>query len=60
MNYEAFKKNSSKEFLGYCDYLKAYIYSIQLDIGKYAVVALRDAKITVLITYTVQSSLVRN
>lgn len=51
MTYESFRRNSSKEFLGWCDQ-KGYIYSVGLDAGKYAVVALRDARITVLITYT--------
>ncbi|NTZ20472.1 hypothetical protein EXW96_23960 [Paenibacillus sp. JMULE4] len=57
MNYESFRKNSQKEFLGLCPQ-KGYIYSVKLDAGKYAVVALKKAKITVLITYTVQPSLV--
>lgn len=52
MNYEAFKKNSQKEYLGFCKQ-KGYIYSLKTDSNKYSVVALHNAKITVLITYTV-------
>lgn len=54
MNYQALKCNSQKEYLGYCE-LKGYIYSVKLDAGKYAVVALQNAQVTVLITFTVQS-----
>jgi len=59
LNYESFRKNSQKEYLGYCEQ-KGYIYSVQIDVNQYSVVALQNGRITVLITYTVQSSLVRN
>lgn len=55
MTYEGFRKNSTKAFLGFC-LIKGFVYSVQLDAGKYAVVALKNAKIDVLISYTVQSS----
>ncbi|WP_339321793.1 hypothetical protein [Paenibacillus sp. FSL W8-0194] len=55
MTYESFKRNSQKEYLGFCEQ-KGYIYSVTLDAGKYAVVALRNGQVTVLITYTVQTS----
>ena len=55
MTYESFKRNSQKEYLGFCEQ-KGYVYSITLDAGKYAVVALRNGQVTVLITYTVQTS----
>lgn len=55
MTYESFKLNSQKEYLGFCEQ-KGYIYSVKLDAGKYAVVALKNSEITVLICYTVQAS----
>lgn len=55
MTYESFRSNSQKEYLGFCKQ-KGYIYSVTLDAGKYAVVALRNGQVTVLITYTVQTS----
>ena len=54
MTYDTFRKNSTKTFLGFC-LIKGFIYSVQLDAGKYAVVALKNAKVDVLISYTVQS-----
>ncbi len=57
MTYESFRCNSSKEYLGYCEQ-KGFVYSIRIDAGKYAVVSLRNARITVLISYAVPSSLV--
>lgn len=59
MNYEAFRSNSQKEYLGYCEQ-KGYVYSVKIDAGTYAVVALNNAKIIVLITYTVQQPLLVN
>lgn len=59
MNYEAFKKNSQKEYLGFCKQ-KGFIYSVKVDKEKYSIIALQDAKITVLITYSVKASLVRS
>jgi hypothetical protein len=56
MTYESFRCNSSKEFLGYCDQIKSYIYSVKLDSRKYAVVALQNGNIRVLISYAVQAS----
>ncbi|CAH0121358.1 hypothetical protein PAE9249_03885 [Paenibacillus sp. CECT 9249] len=53
MNYEAFRKNNSKKFLGFCDELQSFIYSVQVDENEYSVVALRNAEVTVLITYKV-------
>ncbi|MFD1127632.1 hypothetical protein ACFQ3J_05495 [Paenibacillus provencensis] len=55
MTYESFRRNSQKEYLGFCEQ-KGYIYSVTLDAGKCAVVALRNGQVTVLITYTVQTS----
>lgn len=55
MTYESFKRNSQKEYLGFCEQ-KGFIYSATLDAGKYAVVALRNGQVTVLISYTVQTS----
>ncbi|MBN2981556.1 hypothetical protein [Cohnella algarum] len=53
VNYESFKKNSQKEYLGFCE-LKGFIYSVRIDRNKYAVVALKNSQIDVLITYTVK------
>lgn len=58
MNYQAFKNNSSKEYLGFCSQ-KGFIYSLQLDDGRYAVVALHNGQVTVLIQFTSQSNPVR-
>ncbi|WP_101807466.1 hypothetical protein [Paenibacillus pasadenensis] len=55
MTYESFKRNSQKEYLGFCE-RKGYIYSVPLDAGKFAVVALRNGQVTVLITYAAQTS----
>ncbi|OBZ17102.1 hypothetical protein [Bacillus sp. FJAT-26390] len=55
MTYESFRRNSQKEYLGFCEQ-KGYIYSVMLDAGRYAVVALRNAEITILITYSVHAS----
>lgn len=41
MDYQAFKRNSQKEYLGYCE-LKGFVYSMQIDSDKYAVVALKN------------------
>lgn len=54
MNYEALRKNSTKQYLGYCDQ-KGFIYSVQVDIGKYAVVALRGGEVTTLLTHRVMT-----
>lgn len=52
-NYQQLKKNSSKEYLGYCP-IMGYIYSVQLDDVKYAVIALsHDYEVRTLITHTV-------
>lgn len=53
MDYQAFKQNSQKEYLGYCE-LKGFIYSVRIDSDKYAVVALKNGKVEVLITYRVK------
>jgi len=53
MNYQAFKHNSQKEYLGFCE-LKGFIYSVPFDNGKYAVVALKNGNVDVLITYSVK------
>jgi hypothetical protein len=55
MTYQAFKKNDSKKYLGFCD-RKGFIYSMQLDMGRFAVVALQNGCITTLITYSAQPS----
>lgn len=55
LTYESFKHNSQKEYLGFCEQ-KGYVYSVKLDVGKHAVVSLRNAEVTVLITYTVHTS----
>jgi predicted transcriptional regulator of viral defense system len=59
VNYESFRKNSQKEYLGYCEQ-KGYIYSVQTGVNQYSVIALQNGRITVLITFTVQSTFVRN
>lgn len=55
MNYQSFKSNKSKEYLGFCDQ-KGFIYSVQLDTDYYAIVALHNGQVTTLILYTAQSS----
>lgn len=57
MNYQAFKCNSQKEYLGFCNQ-KGFIYSMQVDAGRYVVVALQNGNITSLIMHSVQSSAV--
>lgn len=52
MSYKMLKNCSCKEYLGYCE-LKGFIYSVQLTKQMYAVVALKDAKVNVLIRYRV-------
>lgn len=54
MNYQLFKSNCSKEFLGFCEQ-KGFVYSVQIGNGKYAVVALLNGQVTVLIQFTVQT-----
>jgi|GEM_PF-1224457 len=51
MQYQSFKCNSQKEYLGYCEQ-KGFIYSVQMDVNQFAVVALFNGKITTLISYT--------
>jgi len=58
MSYQAFKNNSSKEFLGFCEQ-EGFIYSVQLDEGRFAVVALNNGQVTMLIQFTIQPSIVR-
>ncbi|WP_373232797.1 hypothetical protein [Cohnella sp.] len=58
MNYQSFKSNSSKEYLGFCEQ-KGFIYSVQLDVGRYAVVALNNGQVTTLIQFAVQPYAVR-
>lgn len=53
MDYQAFKRNSQKEYLGFCEQ-KGFVYSVQIDKDKFAVVALKNGKIEVLITYRVK------
>lgn len=55
MNYQAFKCNSQKEYLGFCEE-KGFIYSVQIDECTYAIVALKEATITLLITFRVQKA----
>lgn len=50
MNYQSFKKNSDKEFLGFCEE-KGFVYSVKVDNGTYAIVALQNGNVEVLITY---------
>ncbi|MBE0340171.1 hypothetical protein E4V51_01910 [Paenibacillus sp. 28ISP30-2] len=54
MTYQAFKNNNSKEYLGFCEQ-KGFIYSLQLDVGRYCVIALQNGCITTLITYSIRS-----
>jgi len=56
MNFQAFKRNSQKEYLGFCEQ-KGFVYSVQIDGDKFAVVALKNGQIDVLITYTVKCNL---
>jgi len=58
MNYQVFKYNSSKEYLGFCEQ-KGFIYSVQLDEERYAVVALHNGQVTMLIQFTAQPCAVR-
>lgn len=58
MNYQTLKCNSSKEFLGFCE-RQGFIYSIQLDEERYAVVALYNGQVTTLIQFTVRPSAAR-
>lgn len=52
---EQLKCNSSKEYLGYCPQ-KGYIYSVQVDVMKYAIIALStNGDVTTLITHSVPS-----
>ncbi|SHE14141.1 Uncharacterised protein [Chlamydia abortus] len=53
MNYQAFKRNSQKEYLGFCEQ-KGFVYSVQIDGDKFTVVALKNGKVEVLITYRVK------
>lgn len=53
MNYRLFKYNSSKEYLGFCEQ-NGFIYSVQLDEERYAVVALSNGQVTILIQFTSQ------
>lgn len=56
MTYEALRRNSNKEYLGWCR-MKGFVYSVQVDVGKFAIVALRDSVVTTLITYHVSGGL---
>ncbi|MEI2282447.1 hypothetical protein [Paenibacillus polysaccharolyticus] len=58
MNYQTFKSISSKEYLGFCEQ-KGFIYSVQLDEERYAVVALHNGQVTMLIQFTSHPSVVR-
>lgn len=58
MSYLAFKNNCSKEYLGFCEQ-KGFIYSVQLDKGRYVVVALHNGQVTLLIQFTTQLSVMR-
>ncbi|MGN7384090.1 hypothetical protein [Paenibacillus sp. SAFN-117] len=58
MNYQAFKNNSSKEYLGFCEQ-KGFIYSVPLDQRTFAVVALLNGTVTTLIQFTVRPCKVR-
>ncbi|MFC6334263.1 hypothetical protein ACFP56_16665 [Paenibacillus septentrionalis] len=58
MNYLAFKSNSLKEYLGFCEQ-KGFIYSVPLDQGTFSVVALQNGTVTTLIQFTVQPCKVR-
>ncbi|WP_059050399.1 hypothetical protein [Paenibacillus senegalimassiliensis] len=58
MSYRAFKNNSSKEYLGFCEQ-KGFIYSVQLNEGRHAVVALHNGQVTMLIQFTAQPSIMR-
>lgn len=54
MDYQTFKRNSQKEYLGFCEQ-KGFVYSIQIDSDKFAVVALKNGQVEILITYRVKS-----
>ncbi|MNW37778.1 hypothetical protein D3C74_148300 [compost metagenome] len=58
MNYQVFKNNDYKEYLGFCEQ-KGFIYSVQLDEENYAVVALHNGQVTMLIQFTVQPSVMQ-
>ena len=53
MNYQSFKKNSDKEYLGFCEE-KGFVYSVKVNSGTYAVVAMQNGNVEVLITYHVK------
>jgi len=53
MHYRSFICNSHKEYLGYCEQ-KGFIYSVQIDVNQFAVIALFNGGITTLISYTVR------
>ncbi|WP_181592666.1 hypothetical protein [Paenibacillus sp. YN15] len=55
MTYASLIKNSTKQYLGYCEQ-KGYVYSVQVDTEKYAIVALRDSVVTTLIMYQVSDN----
>lgn len=54
MDYQTFKRNSQKEYLGFCEQ-KGFVYSVQIDSDKFAVVALKNGQVEILITYRVKS-----
>jgi hypothetical protein len=51
MSFEKFKKHSEKEYLGYCDTIQSWLYSLYLGDGNYAIVAIKDSECTILITF---------
>lgn len=53
MNYQSFKKNSDKEYLGFCEE-KGFVYSVKVDSGRYSVVAVQNGNVEVLITHHVK------
>ncbi|QNK57444.1 hypothetical protein [Paenibacillus sp. PAMC21692] len=55
MQYQSFKCNSQKEYLGFCEQ-KGFIYSVQTDVNQFAVVALFNGRITTLISYATQQA----
>lgn len=54
MDYQTFKRNRQKEYLGFCEQ-KGFVYSVQIDSDKFAVVALKNGQVEILITYRVKS-----
>jgi len=54
VDYQTFKRNSQKEYLGFCEQ-KGFVYSVQIDSDKFAVVALKNGQVEILITYRVKS-----